>query len=399
MSDPYQHGITVSEVARTGRSIATIATAVIALVATASAASAPERAAIDAAFPLDRPVLVTNLLAAIAVAGTSGTLKGALQAIADQVRTPVIVVRVAPGNDVAATNLAVIGGTVNGQKTGMQALLAAEAQVKYRPRIIGAPGLDAADSVKNALATIGQKLRAMAYASVTGATLADVIAARAAFTQRELMLIHPDFLAPIDPAGTIGPSFAAARALGLRARIDQELGWHKTLSNVPVAGVVGLTRDIGFDLQSIDSDANQLNAAHITSLVRINGDLRFWGSRTCAADDSDYVFESATRTAHILADTMAAGLVEYIDKPLTPSLARDIVEDINAKFRALKRAGQLLGAVAYFDPDKNPVASLKIGKLAISYRYTPVPPLESLGLQQEISDEFLADFAELVAGS
>ncbi|AOH83627.1 phage tail protein [Sphingomonas panacis] len=398
MPAPYQHGITVTEVASTARTIATIATGVIGLVATATAAAGAATAALDAAFPLDRPVLVKNILAAIDVAGTGGTLKATLQAIADQVRTPVVVVRVAAGADADATNLAVIGTDTGGVKTGMHALLAADAQLGYRPRIIGAPGLDP-QPVATALAIVAGKLRAMAYAAAIGATLADVIDYRDHFTARELMLIYPDFLAPDGVLGATAPSFAVARALGLRAQIDQTMGWNKTLSNVPVTGVVGLTHDIGFDIQSVDSDANQLNAASITTIVRLNGELRFWGSRTCAPADSDFTFESATRSAQILADTMAAGLVWAIDKPLTPSLARDIVEEINDKLRALVRGGFLLGAVAWFDPDKNPTGSLKQGILQISYKYTPTPPLEHLGLQQEITDDYLADFAALVAGA
>ncbi len=69
----------------------------------------------------------------------------------------------------------------------------------------------------------------------------------------------------------------------MRALIDQEQGWHKTLSNVPLpdstagTGVVGATKDISFDIQDADCDANQLNAARITTLVPISGRLRFWG--------------------------------------------------------------------------------------------------------------------------
>ncbi|MDI8978137.1 phage tail sheath subtilisin-like domain-containing protein, partial [Salmonella enterica subsp. enterica serovar Lubbock] len=39
------------------------------------------------------------------------------------------------------------------------------------------------------------------------------------------------------------------RALGLRARIDQEQGWHKTLSNVGVNGVTGISASVFWDLQ------------------------------------------------------------------------------------------------------------------------------------------------------
>jgi phage tail sheath protein FI len=381
------HGISLTEIPSTSRTIATVASAMIGIVATAPAANAD-------AFPLNTPVKVTGLADAILAAGADGTLKGALQAIADQVHTPVIVVRVAPGADAAATSAAVIGADVAGLKTGMQALLAAEAQVGIRPRIIGAPGLDT-ENVAKALAVVAKKMRAMAYAGAVGATRQAVLAYRAKFTERELMLIWPDFTAPLGVAGADVPSFAAARALGLRALIDQTQGFHKTLSNVPVAGVDGLTKDVQFDIADPDSDAAILNAAGVTTMVRINGELRFWGNRTCAPVDSDFTFESATRTAQILGDSLVAGMIWAIDKPLTPSLAKDIVAEINEAFRALARAGRILGAIATFNPDKNPVASLKAGQLVISYRYTPVPPLEALGLEQEISDEFLQDFATL----
>ena len=382
------HGISQTEVPSSSRVIATVATAIIGLVVTAPAADA-------ALFPLNTPVKVTVLSDAIAAAGNEGTMKSALQAIADQVRTTVVVVRVAPGADAAATATNVIGADANGIKTGMQALLAADAQIGVRPRIIGAPGLDP-ENVTKALAMVAKRLRAMAYAGAVGANRQAVVAYRAKFTERELMLILPDFTAPLGSDAVDVPSFAVARALGLRAAIDQTQGWHKTLSNVPVAGVTGLTKDVQFDIGDADSDAAILNAAGVTTIVRLNGELRFWGNRTCAATDSDFTFESATRTAQILGDSIVAGMIWAIDKPLTPSLAKDIVAEINEAFRALTRAGKILGAVAVFNPDKNPVSSLKAGQLVIGYRYTPVPPLEALGLEQEISDEFLQDFASLV---
>ncbi|ATI54496.1 phage tail sheath subtilisin-like domain-containing protein [Sphingomonas melonis] len=383
------HGIKVTEVASTNRTIATVATAVIGLVATAPAAD-------PAVFPLNTPVKVTVLADAIAAAGAAGTLKGALQAIAAQVRAPVVVVRVAPGADAEATEAAVIGADVNGVKTGMQALLAAEGQINLRPRIIGAPGLDTED-VAIALAAVAKRLRAMAYAAAIGADRIAVATYRDGFTQRELMLIWPDLTMPLGADGVDVASFAVAHALGLRAAIDQTQGWHKTMSNVPLAGVDGMTKDVGFDISDPDCDAAILSAAQVTTIVRLNGELRFWGNRTCADPASDFTFESATRTAQILGDSIVTGLVWAADKPLTPGLAKAIVEEINEKFRALARAGMILGAKAEFVADKNPVANLKAGQLVISYRYTPVPPLEALGLEQEISDEFLADFATLVA--
>ncbi len=393
MADRFHHGIALTEVTKTSRIIATVATAVIGLVVTAPAASAD-------AFPLDKPVLVTDLDAAIVAAGAAGTMRAALSAIAATVRAPVVIVRVAPGADAAATRTAVIGTNAGGVRTGMQALLTAEAVTGKKPRILATPGLEAAD-VTAALGEVADKLRAMAYARALGEDRAAAEAYAGGFDDRALMLLWPDVKVRAAD-GTITTSPVAAHAVAMRALIDQDQGWHKTLSNVPLpevtagTGVVGITKDVTFDIQDPDCDANVLNAARVTTLVAINGRLRFWGSRTAAAT-GDFVFESYTRTAHILADTIATGMVWAIDKPLIPSLARDVVEMCNEKFRALKREGFIYGAVAVFDGAKNPVASLKAGQLTIGYRYTPIPPLERLNLEQEFTDEFLADFAATVA--
>lgn len=385
----FIHGIQVREVKNARRSIATIATAVIGLVATAPEAAAD-------AFPLDTPVRVTNVADAIAKAGAAGTLAPSLRAIAAQAACPIVVVRIAPGADAAATAAAVIGTDEAGVKTGMQALLTAQAQLGLQPRIIGAPGLDT-EPVAKALAIVARKLRGMAYVQAIGADRGEAIAYRDSFDEREVMLLWPGVTAPIGVAGASAPVPIVAVALGARAAIDAEQGWHKTISNVALNEIDGLTADVTFDIQDPDCDANVLNASQVTTLVRIGGAFRFWGNRTAADPDGDFTFESATRTAHILADSVALGLVWALDKPLLPSLARDIVEQINELFRAEKRAGRIYGAEAEFVADKNPAAALAAGKLTISYRYTFVPPLEALGLEQEITDEFLADFATLVA--
>ena len=385
------HGITITEVSEGARSLVTVATAVIGLVATAPAADAD-------VFPLNRPALVMDLDAAIGKAGATGTLAGVLRAIADQTRAPVVVVRVEPGDDAVETSANVIGATdADGLKSGLQALLAAEAQLGVRPRILGAPGLDS-QAVTAALVVVAQKLRGMAYASAIGGTVGEAIAYRANFSARELMLLCPDFVAFDTVSKANGTSFAAARALGLRARIDQEQGWNKTLSNVAVDGVVGLTKDIGFDVQDPTCEANLLNAKEVTALIRANGGFRFWGSRTTAEAGSLFAFESATRTAQVLMDTIAAGMMWAIDKPLRPSLAKDIVETINGELRKLKAAGQIIDGRCWFDADKNPTVQLKAGRLTIDYDYTPVPPLENLMLNQRITDSYLADFAAGLAG-
>jgi phage tail sheath protein FI len=375
------HGIKVIELTNGARPIKAVATSIIGLVATAGAEVGEAADALDAAFPLDERVLITDVRAAIAKAGTTGTLKPALEAIADQTGAIIVLQRVA---------VAVEGAEEPTQDeltiAGLQALLGAQSQLGVRPRILGVPGLES-EGVITEMALIARKLRAMSYAMAAGADVAAAILDRENYGARELMLLWPGFKA--DFAGD-----TVARAMGLRARIDNEIGWHKTLSNIAVDGVTGLAKDIFFDVNSDDSDATLLNAADITTMIRHDG-YRFWGNRTCS-DEPLFAFESATRTAQVLQDEIAAGLLWAIDKPLTAVLIKDILETINARFRALVAQGYLIGARAWYDPALNSEVDLAAGKLVIDYDFTPCAPLESLTLNQRITDRYYASFADLV---
>lgn len=387
---PFKHGITVTEINTGARTLTAVSTAIIGLVATASDADA-------AIFPLNRPALITDIETAIGDAGVLGTLAKSLRAIADQTRPVVVVVRVEEGEDAAETASNVIGTTdANGQKTGMQALLAAQAQLGVKPKILGTPGLET-QAVTAALAVVARKLRGFAYARAIGETVAAAILYRANFSARELMLLMPDFVAWDTVSSTNVASYAAARAMGLRALIDTQTGPHKTLSNVAVEGVVGLTKDIHWDIEDQASEAGLLNAAEVTALVRTDSGYRFWGNRTTAEVGSLFAFESTVRVAQLLADTIVSGMLWAIDKPLTPALAKDIIETINGFFRQLKAQGIILGANAWFDEANNSTASLKAGKLRIDYDYTVPPPLEDLGFNQRITDSYFADFASQLA--
>jgi phage tail sheath protein FI len=350
----------------------------------------------DEPFPLDTPVLVTDIYGAIGNAGTEGTLARSLDAIADQTKAVTVVVRVEEGATPEETKANVIGTVdASGKKTGMQALLVAEQRFGVKPRILGVPELDDVD-VTSELIGVAQKLRAFVYASAgDSATKEDAAMYRENFGARELMIIWPDFVAfDVATASTRNVS-AVARALGLRAKLDQEVGWHKTLSNVPVNGVTGISKDVFWDLQDPGTDAGYLNAAEVTTLIN-QGGYRFWGSRTCSIDPL-FAFENYTRTAQVLADTMAEAHLWAVDKPLHPSLVRDIIEGINAKFRELTALGYIIDGVAWFNEEVNSKETLKAGKLYIDYDYTPVPPLENLLFQQRITDRYLVDFAARVA--
>ena len=132
----YHHGVRVVEINDGTRVISTVSTAIIGMVCTGEDADA-------ATFPLDTPVLITNVLTAAGKAGTEGTLYQSLMAIANQAKPVVVVVRVAEGETEAETTSNIIGTTdATGMYTGMKALLSAQTELGVKPRILGVPGLD-----------------------------------------------------------------------------------------------------------------------------------------------------------------------------------------------------------------------------------------------------------------
>jgi phage tail sheath protein FI len=389
MAQDYHHGVRVVEINEGTRPIRTVSTAIVGLVATAEDADA-------ATFPLNTPVLLTNVVSAQSKAGKQGTLLKVLKEIASQTKPITIVVRVAEGETEAETTSNVIGGVdANGKYTGLNALLAAQASVGVKPRIIGAPYLDT-QPVATAIAAIAQKLRAFAYAYATGCkTKEEAATYRAQFSQREIMILWPNWIGWDTTANAAVEISAVGNALGLRAKIDEETGWHKTISNVGVNGVTGISKDVFWDLQDPATDAGYLNEKDVTTLINSGAGYRYWGSRTCS-DDVLFEFENYTRTAQVIADTMADAHMQYVDKPMHPSIVRDLIESINQKFRQLVADGYLIGGSAWYDEEPNTVDSLKSGKLYIDYDYTPVPPIENLMLRQRITDRYLADFASRV---
>lgn len=399
MSEEYLHGVRVNEITEGVRSIQTVSTAIIGLVATASDAD-------EKTFPLNKAVLLTNPQAYIAKAGKKGTLARALDGIADIVNCKVIVVRVAESardesseseEYTAEMNANIIGITdENGNYTGMKALLTASVKYGIKPRILCVPKHDTKE-VAVELAALATKMNAFAYLSCYGCkTKEEVITYRKNFSQREVMLIFGDFISfnPITLQNEV--DYAVVRAAAVRAYLDKEQGWHTSISNKAINGVSGVTKEIYFDINDSSTDVNFLNEKGITCCINYNG-FRFWGLRTCS-DEPKFKFEVYTRTAQVLKDTIAQAFDWAMDKDMSVTLVKDIIEGINAKWRDLTNKGMLMGGNAWITADLNSKENLADGKLIIDYDYTPVPPLEQLQFNQRFTDSYLVNFVDSVNG-
>lgn len=394
MTDIYHHGVKIVEVAKIDNSIKTIETSVIGLIATAPKADSTK-------YPLNKPLKIEDLKTAATELGDTGTAAAAIKTLADQSQPLIILVLVAEKAVASEQAVEVIGSNKNGVAKGLECFKSAKSVLGLMPRILIAPALDFQKVAVEMVAT-AKFLRAFCYltsrktanAGGVGDALAsskeDAATYAAQFSAREAMVLFPNFKFYDVYKDTTTTIDAVSVAAGLRASLDNTIGWHKTLSNVVVKGVNGITVPLSWDLQNSETDANWLNERKVTALINNQG-FRFWGSRT-VSDDANFIFENYTRGAQVLADTMAQGHFWAVDKPLTPVLVKDIVSGINQKLKSFVAAGYLLGAVAWVDEQANTKDSLKTGTFNINYKYTPVPPLEKLNLQQEITDAYIVDF-------
>lgn len=390
MSEEFLHGVKVTEISQALRTLTTSSTAVIGLVATAPDAD-------NAVFPLNKPTLLTGITSAvIAKAGKQGTLSRALDGILDIVNCKVVVIRVEESEDESQMKANVIGSVDSeGNYTGLKAFLVSASVCGVKPRIFCVPKYDSQD-VTTELVSVAQKLNGFMYASCYGCnTKEQAVTYGRNFSQRELMLIFGDFQSFNPNTKQTEVDYAVVRAAAMRAYQDKEYGWHTSISNKGLNGVTGVTKPLSFDINDSATDVNYLNENGITCCVNHNG-FKFWGLRTRSADKL-YLYENYTRTAQVLKDTIAQSFDWAVDKDISVLLVKEIVAAINAKWREFTAKGYLIGGKAFVNSELNTAATLKDAKLLISYDYCPVPPLEQLGFNQYISDEYLVDFAREIA--
>lgn len=387
MTASRHHGITANEFTHGVRAISDISTAIIGMVCTADDAD-------NAVFPLNTPIFHTSAYNVLGKAGEKGTLAKSLDAIVDQADAQIVIVRVPESDNADTLKANVIGSATGGNYTGLKALRRAKAITGQTPKILGVPEMDSQDVVTE-LVGLAQATRAFVYAAAGGAeNISEVTSYRQNFGQRELMLIDNDFLAFDTAAKANKPAATIARVLGARAKLDTQIGWHKSISNTEINGVSALKYGRTFDLLDKNCDANTLNNADVTTLIRENG-FRVWGNRTCSSDPM-LAFEVAVRSAQIIQETIASAFLWAMDKPMHPSLIEDIIMGINAKLAEYVNKGYILGARVFLDKGKVTPQAIQAGQFAFDYEWTYVPPLENMVFNQHNTDTFFVNLVDKV---
>lgn len=349
----------------------------------------------DEPFPLNKPVLVAADQRKAAKLGTSGTLPDAMTGIFKQTGAVVVVVRVAEGEDEAATTTNVIGGVdaETGAYSGAWAFVGSESINGFCPRILIAPGWthqrpdDAANPVVADLLSIAARLRAVIIKDGPNTNDADAITDRDDYGSKRVYTVDPFVTVLKDSIATDVP--ASAYVAGLIARVDNDEGFWVSPSNHEIYGIIGTARAIDFTLGDTSSRANLLNESEVATIIRKEG-FRLWGNRTCSADPK-WAFINVVRTADMINDSLLRAHMWAVDRNITRTYFEDVAEGVNNYLSRLKTQGAIAGGRCWADSDFNTADTIADGRAVFLFDFSAYAPAERVTFRSMLVNDYLEE--------
>ncbi|TRD16973.1 phage tail sheath subtilisin-like domain-containing protein [Palleronia caenipelagi] len=364
----FHHGTRLAESAETPVLVQVAQSAVVGLLGTAPDADATK-------FPLNTPVLLKGTPTDAAGLGDAGTLKDAVDDVFDQIGAYTIVIRVEEGVDTAATLSNLVGDST--ARTGVHALMKAEAQLRIKPRLIAIPGFTSGDGVTAnpvvaELTGVLEELGAVAYVDGPDTTDADAIAYRNLIGSQRVYVVDPKVLVWDTTTNAYVARPASARFAGVQARVDTERGFWHSLSNKPINGIGGVSRTVTYGAQS-----DYLNENHVGTILNMSSGFITWGNRSATSDDL-WQFLSVRRTADFINEAIEKAYLEFVDRPFSKANLKFMLESGNAAMRSFKASGAILGGKVWINPAENDPSEMAAGKITLSMEFEPPAPMEDI---------------------
>lgn len=257
----------------------------------------------------------------------------------------------------------------------------------------GASATAEIDTVRNPVATeliqVAEKLRAHAFVEGPNTTDEAAVAYRQDFGSRRAYIVDPWVRKWDSDHNSWKVIPGVAHAAGIQARADNEVGFWRSPSNMKVAGIVGIDRDVPWSLTDPNTRANYLNKNGVATFINDKG-FYLWGNYTASLDPR-FEFLSVSRTDDIIAESIARAHRIFVDMPITRALYEDIATSVNAYLRRLASAGAIIGGECWFDPEDNPPDRIEQGKMLFGYDFSPVYPAQDILFESQITNQYLLE--------
>lgn len=296
--------------------------------------------------------------------------------------------------DIGTVTSAQIIGTVTGSvRTGIKCFELIYNLFGFKPKILISPFFVETKAVADELALAAVKYRAIYLADApVGTTFAQALSSRGPAStnnfktsSQRACLLFPHLTAyDSDSDSNINVSYSSYMA-GVISRTDRNQGYWVSPSNQEINSIVGTEINIISDFTDPDSEANQLNAAGITTVYSGFGTgPRTWGNRSASfpSDTTEKNFICIRRMADVVHESIEIGSFPFIDKPINQATIDAIRESGNGFFRTLIGRGACLpGSRVEYVPENNPPEELAQGHIQFNLVFMGPTPAERITFQ------------------
>lgn len=371
---------------------------IIADMSTIGGAFTPGTGLDRAKFPVGVPVHFTTDDADMVAAAGTGTLRETIDAITAEGVTASIVAVVPDilANDTVEQTIGKLAGS-SGSKTGVWALVDAQAETGAVPDILIAPGYtsqriaSSANPVATAFDGVCEKLGTAMAVCQTPTTNKTAAVEWAADFAETLNIIAVGQAARVSVNGSpvtrdIAPSIAASIVA-----LDKQLGgpyWNP--GNRALKGILGPNRAVGFTIDDPDCEANFLIQRGVNSIVQIEKNRTsratnapqgktFWGFFN-TSNDPLWRMINVVRTRKAVREVIPRTMVKYIGKNLGAHLGITMLNALEDFLGELKagREPAILGGQVRWDRTLNSNSTLRTGGFVISLDFEETPALVDL---------------------
>lgn len=288
-------------------------------------------------------------------------------------------------------------------RTGFKLFVEAYDTFGLNPMILVCPEYSALDVVANEMETQADYFRARAVIEeAQGSTRTQLVSYRttsgksSATTSTRVIPCGPwvkdyDYLAQL-----VNYPFSAYLA-GKMSANARERGYWVSPSNKTLKGVVAPEYAmLGTGPNDPSGDVQALNAAGITSIVKVGGSYRTYGNRSAAYPTSTAPenFIAIQWVDDIVSISIELAMIRFIDEPLSQATIDAIRGTANGFIATLIGRGALLdGSEVYYDPADNSELELAAGHVTFRRNYASPTPAERITFISTFNINLLAQLS------
>lgn len=170
-------------------------------------------------------------------------------------------------------------------------------------------------------------------------------------------------------------------------KVINQNGYWFSPSNKDISGITGIEFPLNMSATDSSADNQLLNEVGITTFfANFGSGYLTWGNRSFQwpTDSFPDNFMSVRLVADVIHKSLERACLVFVDQPISLAVIDSIKETANSFFKTLKNEGALIDGVCTFDPLRNSVDQIALGKLVFNIRFMPPPPAELIEFESYI---------------